>query len=116
MTKCEMLRLKGTRVNVELPEKLEEYAKNFLILFNNYRDNKAIHYLMNYEGNTVTVVVEYEINSSSYEFFKLWISQLGTITHEETCYIHKAYIDDSGIDKDIMSETDCELSLKNEWI
>ena len=115
MTQCTVEKIRGTQVLIKLPEDLNEYALNFLALFNNYRTNKDIHYLSNNDGDTVCIIVAYEDGSESYGYFKEWLENFGTVERENEVNIYVPYIDDDSINYDIDNLIDCELSHKGEW-
>lgn len=115
MTKCTIEKIRGTEVLMRLPSDLNEYALNFLALFNNYRTNKDIHYLSNNDSDNAVIIVAYEKESESYSFFREWLMNFGTIIREDKVNIYVPYIDDDKINDDIDNLVSCELSRKGEW-
>ena len=115
MSKCEIEKIKGSKIHIDLPEDLTKYALNFLALYNNFKNNKDIHYIRNGKDNDVVIAVAYEHGSEPFKMCLDWLETLGAVTNSYSCNIYQAYIDDEQIDHDIMNEIDCELSLKNEW-
>ena len=74
----------GIRITLALPENVDEYAKNLLVLFNTMRENKEDFLkLENDSGNYVFVTVAKE----SIEQAKKFLGWYGEIIEEETVNI-----------------------------
>ena len=66
---------KAYRIEVELPSSGEEYAKNFLAIYNNVREDNRLLKVYNNAGNSVFVVVREDIKDAAID----WLGCFGEI-------------------------------------
>ena len=71
--KTNVYELEGYAVTVELEGGIEEYAENFLHIFNNVRENKELLKVRNYYGsNDVTVYCELDSKEDLIKYLKMF--------------------------------------------
>lgn len=66
---------KAYRITVKLPSAIDEYAKNFLIIYNNTRVDNRLLKVYNHSGNNVFVVVKENAKDDAVD----WLEGLGEI-------------------------------------
>lgn len=65
--------MEGYAVTVEVEGNFEEYATNFLHIFNNVRENKELLKVKNYYGNNdVTVYCELDFKDALIKYLKMF--------------------------------------------
>ena len=65
--------MEGYAVTVEVEGSFEEYATNFLHIFNNVRENKELLKIKNYYGNNdVTVYCELDFKDALIKYLKMF--------------------------------------------
>ena len=96
MIKFEYEKRMATRIKVKLSDDIAEYAKSFLAIYNNVKNNRDLLKMYNDYGNYVYVVCETDVKDLAIKF----LEQFGTIAFVEnveviqpTCYDYE-YNDD----------------------
>ena len=67
------------RIEVMLPSSIEEYAKNFLAIYNNVREDNRLLKVYNNAGNSVFVVVREDVKDAAID----WLEGFGEIYEVE---------------------------------
>lgn len=71
--KVNVCELEGCAITVEVEGNFEEYAVNFLHIFNNVRENKELLKVKNHYGNNdVTVYCELEFKDALTKYLKMF--------------------------------------------
>ena len=63
---------KAYRVEVKLPSPIDEYAKNFLAIYNNVREDNRLLKMYNNRGNSVFVVVREDIKDDAVDWLEIF--------------------------------------------
>lgn len=76
---------KAYRVEVKLPAPVNEYAKNFLAIYNNVREDNRLLKMYNNRGNSVFVVVREDIKDDAVDWLEIFgeiveVTEVKTIT------------------------------------
>ena len=76
---------KAYRVEVKLPSPIDEYAKNFLAIYNNVREDNRLLKVYNNAGNSVFVVVRADIKDDAVAWLEIFgeiieVTEVKTIT------------------------------------
>lgn len=76
---------KAYRVEVKLPSSVDEYAKNFLVIYNNTREDNRLLKVYNNSGNSVFVVVREDIKDEAVDWLEIFgeiveVTEVKTIT------------------------------------
>ena len=76
---------KAYRVEVKLPSTIDEYAKNFLAIYNNTREDNRLLKMYNNSGNSVFVVVKETAKDDAVDWLECFgdiveVTEVKTIT------------------------------------
>lgn len=94
--KMNVFEIEGYAVTVEVKGNLEEYAENFLHIFNNVRENKELLKIKNhYDSNDVTVYCELDSKEALIKYLKLF----GEIKYCEKVLMYQMEEPDYDFDK-----------------
>lgn len=95
MIKYEAKKTEGVQFTMELPKELNEYAKNFLAIFNNAREypENLLKVENNYKGDVFVTVPKRKV-----DICRDFLSQFGEIKYEEDVNIFEmtAVYDEKG--------------------
>ena len=98
----------AVRIKVEMRGDIGEYAKNFLTIYNNVKNDKDLLKMYNDYGNGVYVVCETTVKDAAVEFLK----QFGEIVRVENVEVVQAFC----LDYDYLDDKDTEfLALEEEY-
>ena len=84
------------RVHVEMRGDVQEYALNFLKIFNNVRDNPELLMCYNDHGNGVYVICEPEVKEATVDF----LGWFGTVSEPEELTGLLPVLDESSLKPD----------------
>ena len=94
--KATVYELEGYAITVDVEGNIEEYAKNFLHIFNNVRENKELLKVKNhYDSNHVTVYCEEESKEMTIKYLKMF----GEIVSCERALLYQLEEPDYDFDK-----------------
>lgn len=89
--KCYLETEKAIRITVKLSDDVQQYALDFLHIFNNVRDNPDMLYkLENLYGTNLVFVT---CSPGDVDTARQYLSQFGKIIEEETIYLVRIQVD-----------------------
>lgn len=107
MTRLKIVKGKAYRIEVELPHNINQYALNFLQIYNNARVDKRILKLYNTSMNNIYVVVKESAKDDAID----WLEGYGEIKEVEEVKTITPIIPDTCEDRDFD-----EYAWEVEWL
>ena len=79
----------GYRIQVNLPDNIDEYAKSFLKIFNNVKSHRELLKMYNDYDNGVYVIVREETKDDAVE----WLKAFGEVVEVEEIVLYVPYME-----------------------